>query len=450
MSNPPLPVRCIYRASNGNGYCVVARKVYFVDTSWTLHYLGTMQANKDTPVSMADNGITIVIVDGSMQGYKIDMESNEFDILFDPTESFTGADKVGYIDTFILWNYPGTNKFGSTLSNVIQTDPLYIAAKTVYPDPIMSFSINRREILLIGQVKTEIWFNAGNPLFPFALLPGSYFEHGTCAKYSVAASDVCTYFLGQDMEGQGIVFRIKGYKCERISNHGVEFAIRNMAARGTIADAIGYCHQQDGHVFYVLTFPTGDETWAFDEATQEWAQRAWVDENGNLHRDRSNCHAFLYGKNVVGDWENGTIYALDPKYYSDTVAGVEYPIAFIRSFPHISLGEVSEGIDGLNKAAVADGARLMFKSFRLDLECGNGELDTNGQPATVTLRWSDDRGKTWGTELLQSSGAPGEWLTQPAWQGLGIARDRVFEVSYSIKGEAALNGAWVDAMVLKS
>jgi len=401
---------------------------------------------------MQDNGFTILLVDGSTQGYTINIDTNDFEVFFDSSEAFVGADKVGYLDTYMIWNFPGTRFFGSTLSNTLDIDPLWIAAKTVYPDLLMSFSISKREILLIGELRTEVWYNAGNPLFPFAALPGAYIEHGTCAKYSVVQSDVNTYFLGQDREGKGVVFRVRGYDCKRISNHALEYAIRKMAERGTITDAIGYCHQQDGHVFYVLTFPTGDETWVFDEATGEWHQRGWTDSNGVVHRDRSNCYAYLYGLNVVGDWENGTIYALDPSVYVDTVDGTVGPISFTRAFPHISLAEEGEGpeVQGKMKAKAADGMRVQFASFRLDLECGNGALDANGNPATVSLRWSDDRGKTWGNELLQSTGKPGEWLTAPQWRGLGIARDRVFEITYSINGEAALNGAWVDATVLGS
>ena len=48
----------------------------------------------------------------------------------------------------------------------------------------------------------------------------------------------------------------------------------------TIADAIAFAYQQEGHVFYVLTFPTGDATWVLDLTTTEkigypvWHQRA--------------------------------------------------------------------------------------------------------------------------------------------------------------------------------
>lgn len=77
-------------------------------------------------------------------------------------------------------------------------------------------------------------------------------------------------------------------------------------------------------------------------------------------------------------------------------------------------------------------------------------MDANGEPTVdqIGLRWSDNRGKTWGQTVLQSNGVPGEYITQPKWGGTGAARDRIFELSYSINGPAALNGGWVKATVL--
>lgn len=434
------PVRQVYRASNGVGYCVIGQKVYLISQTWELTELGTLLTPATTPVSFSDNGITIWLVDGSSTGYQIDLTTNVFSATVDPSGIFTGADRVDYIDTFMLWNVPGTKNFGSTLSNTISFDPTYIAAKTNFPDPLVTLIVNRHEILLLGQSKTEIWYDAGNPDFPFAELPGAYTEHGCCAKYSIASQDIAVYWLGQDLQGQGIVFRQRGYECKRISNHALEFAIQKY---GTISDAIGYTYQQNGHVFYVLSFPSADATWAFDEATEEWSQRAWTDGDGVLHRDRSNCAAFIYGTNVVGDWENGTLYALDPNVYTDEVLGTAGPISFVRSFPHIGIG-----IGQDSRPVTADGRTLEFSLFTADIECGNVAPGINGKAGEIFLRWSDDRGHTFGQAVPQPLGAPGQYISQPRWPTLGMARDRIFELSWSSPGQVGLNGAWVEAKVM--
>ncbi len=452
VQGPDLPVRQVYRASNGNGYCVIGSNVYYISSSWVLTLLGTITANRTNPVSFIDNGSQIMLVDGSPYGWTIDMLSNAFAQIVDPTGSFAGANRVDILDTFILWNKPDTRQFGNTLSNQITPfDPLQFASKANYPDLLQTLIVRKREIVLLGTLTGEVWYDVGSPLYPFAELPGSVIEHGTIARASVAGSDIAVHWLGQDREGQDLVMRLRGYETKVISNYALSLALRKMRAAGSdLSDAIGYCYQQDGHAFYVLQFPSGNQTWVYDSSIDDpmtaWHQEAWTDQNGNLNRHRGNCHANLYGKNVVGDWQNGTLYAMDLDTYTDTVAGVTGPISFIRTFPHIVAGTDERSMaEGL-----ANGKRIMYTNFKADLECGNGPLDVNGDPAKITLNWSLDRGKTFGQGILQSTGAPGEYLTQPQWSPIGIGRDVVFELSHSIAGPAALNGAWVDGNVLAS
>ena len=453
------PVRGLYRASNGNGYCVIGQNVYSIGANWALTQLGTLSVYGTNPVSMIDNGNAagqLFLVDGSPVGYQILLANNAFSQIVDGTGTFLGATRVDYIDTFFIWAPAGggpgsgTNQWGSTLSNSLTFDALYTAGKTDYPDPIVTLIVNRHEIILAGQLKSEIWYNAGNAQFPFSELPGAYIEHGIVAPYSIASEDINAYWLGQDLQGHGIVFQQRGYDTKRISNHALEYAIEQIVAAvgQTITDAIGYTWQQGGHVYYSLNFPSGNQTWVYDasvgDPTLAWHQEAWTDANGMLNRHRGNCCAFINGKNVVGDWQNGTIYEMDRNVYTDTLVpdGPAGPISFIRGFPHIfELG-------GPNGPISLDGKLLQFNQFRLDIESGMGPLESDGTPAKVGLRWSDDRGKTFKNAVLQSNGAPGEYITQPKWPGTGEARDRIFEVSYSIAGPAALQGAWVDAKML--
>jgi len=390
-----------------------------------------------------------MIVDGSPNGWLSDLGTNNFKQINDPTGFFTGADRVDYTDTFIIWNQPNTVFFNSTQSNTIEPfNPLYTAGKTGYPDNLVTLYVVRHEVLLLGTWKSEIWYDAGLYPMPFAELPGTYIEHGIAAKYSVAQQDINLYWLAQNLQGEGMVLRFRGYLTDRISNHAVEHAIQEMKKTVGIDDAIGFCYQMDGHVWYVLTFPKGDQTWVYDAAIEDpmaaWHQEAWTDINGYLHRVRSNCHGIINGGNAFGDWENGTIYTPDIDTYTDTVNGVVTPLTCVRSFPHIGTARLA----GQGHAGTADGRRVQFAAFRADLECGLGPVGIDGRPAEISLRWSDDRGRTFGNDVLQSTGFPGEYLTQPQWLGMGIARDRIFELSHSIAGPAALNGAWVDAEVL--
>lgn len=449
---PVAPVRNLYRASNGNGYCTIGSNVYAIDPSWNLQQLGTVTPGRLNPVSMIDNGVTIMVVDGSPQGWTINMATNEYSLYVDPSGLFRGATRGDYIDSFMLFNVAGTpnNEFISTLSGVATFDPTYFAFKTAYPDPLMALIVNRHEILLIGQLKTEVWYNGGLATFPFLMLQGVYHEHGTLARYSVASLDISVFFLGSDLQGNGVVYKIKGYSCLRVSNYAIEYQIRKMRKAVGIDDAIGYTYQQDGHYFYVLHFPKGDQTWVLDDTIQDtntaWHQEGWTNpKTGVLHRHRANCHAFINDTNVVGDWQNGTIYEMDLDQYVDNVNGVDCGIQRLRTFPHVIGGEVAFGIYG-KRAIPADGRRIQFTAFFLDMELGL--TDSNSGQPLITLRYSDDKGRTYSSDILQHGGEEGEYLTVPTWRGLGIARDRVFEVEYAFNGPAAMNGAWVEGTVL--
>lgn len=442
------PVRQVYRASNGAGYCVIGQTVYYISPAWVLTALGQLQTPATTPVYFIDNGTEILLVDGSVTGYTIDLATNAFVPLNDPF--FTGGGTCDTIDGFILWSVPGTRQFQSTLNNqILPFDDTYIASKAGYPDPLQRLVVCQRQILLIGALKSEVWYDVGGEQFPFAEIPGTYIEHGTVSPYSVATSDINVFWLSQDLRGVGYVMKFRGYFATVISNYALSLAIRKMAATVGISDAIGFTYTQDGHEFYYLVFPAGNQTWVYDSSISDpalaWHQRCWTDANGVLQRDRANCAAWLYGKNVVGDWQNGTLYALDPSTYTDTVAGTVYAKSFIRTFPHIGLGQTD------SQQGEAWGFQVTWNDFIADIESGEGSGGpvVNGIPSPdqIFLRYSIDRGRSFQQAVGQSNGEPGQYHIQPKIPVSGAARDMIFEISHSINGAVAINGAWLRGQV---
>jgi hypothetical protein len=420
VSAPPVAgeSRGIYTASNGKRYEVVGPSVYTVSSTNVYTLLGKL-ASSAGPVSMVDNGTDLFIVDGTVNGFTVRIATSVMSPVTDP--AFYGADKVDFVDGFFLFNRPGTQQFYISLFDDVTFDPLDIASKSTYSDDLVTLAVMHREIWLFGALTTEVWYNTGASDFTFGRMPGVFIEHGCAAKHSVAKIDLALFWLGQDLQGQNVVFAGRNYSAERISTHSIEQAL---AGYSRIDDAIGFSYQQGGHAFYVLTFPTANATWCFDVVTGQWHQRAYLEADGTLSRHRMNCHSLNGGRNLVGDWQTGAVYMLDQNAYTDNGATIEY----IRAFPHI-LG--------------ADGNRVMFRQFIADMEVGNGLPDDSAEPQ-VRLRWSDDRGRSWGNWVTASLGKVGEYLTSIQFQRLGYARDRVFELSWSAPVKTALNGAFVD------
>lgn len=349
---PQGPIRSIRQATNDNIYVSAGSGIYLITGVNPLTYalLGSITPGLTTPVSMQDNSETLVIVDGTANGWEVDLASNSFSAISDPTGTFSGADRVDYLDTYLLFNKPGTPQFYSSDSLAVTFTALYFANKSSYPDLLVSLAVAKREIWLIGERTTEVWYNAGTTDFPFGQIPATFVDHGCIAKYTVAVYDNSVFWLTLDRQGGPLLMQGAGYQTKRVSTYALEQA---WADYSTVSDATGFIYLIGGHAVYVLTFPTADHTWCYDISTQLWHEWLWVDSNGNEHRSRCNCaYPATTGAVYAGDWENGNLYQIDHNNYTDN----GQPIKRQRSWPHV-----------LN-----DGKRVFHREFIADFETGMG------------------------------------------------------------------------------
>lgn len=357
---PKGPVRAIKQVTTGGVYAVGGDTVYLVNSDWSSTAIGTITPMRPYPVSVQDNGNTLVIVDGTTNGWTVDLGSHAFAAITD--EAFYGADRVDYLDTYLLLNKPKTPQFYSSDSLATTFDSLYFANKESFSDLLVSLAVAKREIWLLGDRTTEIWYNAGASDFPFAQVQGTFVDQGCRAKYSVAVYDDAVYWLGGNRAGQGLVLKGAGYQYQRIST----FAIENELTKyPRIDDAIGFVYMLAGHIFYVLTFPHADKTWVYDIATQQWHEWLWIDNDGEEHRHRLNCAYAINGMVVGGDHENGNLYAVETTAYTDN----GQPIKRQRSYPHI--------INELD--------RVFYRQFVADIETGNEVADPAGSNTPTFL-----------------------------------------------------------------
>ena len=421
----------------GRAFGVTGNLLVEIGQDFSFVPLGTLPDTTAPRVALQDNRTTLFIAQGQEGGFTLDLGTAgaQMQPLVDPDGFFTGADGFAYLDTFVVWNTPGSNTFQSSLSNQITPfDDTYVAAITSSTGNLTGLAVNRGNLILVAEWTTEIWTDAGAASFPFARVPSASLEHGSCAKYSIVVSGEAVYWLGQDRLGLGHIFRLVNYRITIVSDRGVELVLSRLPL-ATLAQAMSYAHQNDGHRFVVFTFPGTPWTWVFDELTEQWHRRTWQDPaTGLVGRERLSCAAVIHGQTVGGDWENGNLYALDNAVTQDN----GLPIRYVRTFPHIS------SLPGPQGPQSTDGHQVEVSKIMVDLEVGTV---TSGLPNLI-LRYSSDRGKTFGQDLLAGTGAPGEFETAPTWRVLGRARDMVFEVEWAYAGQVALQGAWIDAEIL--
>ncbi len=443
--------RCLYGASNGACYAVVDQSVYYIDPDFTFQLIGTLSADTTTPVSMADNGQSVIVVDGSAFGYTINLITQAFAQIGDP--NFFGSTRADFLGTFIILNRPNTNQWYCTLSDQITPfNALFIGVKTQWPDNILCVVAVQGEVYVFGPKKTEVWFNAGSYPFPFQLFPGNIIEHGCAAAYSPAKIDVNVFWLSQSPEGDRMVMQGTSQNvAQRVSTHAIEDEWRKYPR---IDDAIGSTYQISGHFFYCLHFPTADKTWVYDATVAAqispnaaWHEDNWVDTNGVLRRARNTFTAFAYGRNLALDWSTGVLYQIDPQNQTDN----GNPIPLIRAFPH-QVNELKQVSFSSFTADVATGTSLntfnqsqILSPWSQGFNPGFGPLTQIAAPQHF-VRLSRDGGNSYGNYRGKKLISSGNYRTMQRWRGWGIGRDAVFEWGSTAQLVSALNGAYVDVI----
>jgi hypothetical protein len=419
------PCRGIYDTSLAQIIAVFGQTVI----NWTpgigagYDVVGTLATNSGNPVSMCDNGTTLVIVDGSPHGYMVPLTSlstpGSLTQISDP--GFYGSPRVDFIDTFFVFTQPGTRNFYTTTSNVVTPfDPTYFAAKAGWNDLLVTAVCLHDNIWLLGNSTAEIWFNAGAATFPFARMPNSILQQGCVATYSAVVADNAVYWLSQDRWGRNMCMRGEGYSAKRVST----FAVEDIWSKySSISDAIGMAYQIGGHESIAYLFPAANAFWVYDASTKLWHQRTY---GGLTDAWLPYCMggwgavATIGYPNAVlaGDRTAARLLMLSRLNYTD----VGTPITRQRSWMHVQ----------------QDGQRIAHTRFSTSM------AGASLSPDTVALDWSDDAGQSFGTPVNQTIG--NAMNGQYQWRRLGYARDRVYRLTWSGAGECALQGAYIDVI----
>ena len=406
------------RALSGDQFLIAVsgNKVYKVDLTMTATEVGTLTTSTGY-VSISDNittdnGLTAYIVDGPNR-YTWVAATNTFATLAASDGPWTGASVVDVVDNYNIYNEPNTQNWGCTDLGLASSSEALYGSKDGSPDNLVTLIVDRRQVYLIGEVTTEVWTDVGNVItgivtFPFQRVPGTSAQSGCVSPFSVARFANSFALVARDTRGDSTIEIMDGYQYKRISTHAVEQSLVGYST----TDAVAYTYQIEGHEMYVVTFPSigNGLTWVYDLSTQQWHKwLSWDATAAVYKRHRSNCGAFFANMNLVGDYENGKIYSIEPAVYTDD----NNPIRRLRRAVHIT----------------TDLQRQYFEEFQIQFQPGVGLSTGQGDDPQAMLRWSNDGGSTWSNEHWTSIGKIGAYQNRAIWRRLGWSRDRIFEVA---------------------
>jgi hypothetical protein len=163
---------------------------------------------------------------------------------------------------------------------------------------------------------------------------------------------------------------------------------------------------------------------------------------------------------ILGDYENGNLYAYDLEVYSENGQVQKW----LRSWRPIPSGqnnlrrtaqhslqldcETGVGLNGVDPQDIIINYLLAENGDILEAENGDNLIlnyaTTQGANPEVMLRWSDDGGHTWSNEHWASMGRIGQYGRRVFWRRLGMTmklRDRVYEVSGTDPVKVVIVGA---------
>lgn len=434
---PTGPVRMLYQMSNSQAgdqlYAIGGNDLYRVDGSnIALITRGPSIAAQGiefspAPVRALDDGrrLTLWLPNVSYIHDTISPFSNidSLSLPFAPGGAVTFQDGFGLasqFNSFVFWQ--------SNQLDISTWDALSFASADSVPDNIMALAMVHREIFVIKQTHTEAWVNAGNAGFAFSRLEGVHLEVGCAAPHTVAPLGEGLAWLSRNQQGQGIVIHLKGYAPVPISTQAMTYEISQYP---TISDAIAYSHQQSGHQYYVISFPSGDETWVYDYTTSVatgvpmWHKRLAFSEGSFSRHWGARGLSLGDGSVIVGDYRNGNIYKLDERALTDA-------------------GQSRKWVRSWRALPKPTDSPTRFSSLRIDMQTGIGLPD--GTAPNCVLRYSDDGGHTWSVERIASAGAPGATAQRVMFRRLGSTRratglDRIFELSSADQFPVAIIGA---------
>ena len=372
--------------------------------------LGTI--GPSTHVTMADNGLVAVVATGAAL-YAIDLK--EWTLTQVTAEGFDGTQYVGFMDGYFIFATPETGRFGWLGLYNTDFDALSYATAEGSPDNIVRLMVVGREMWALGAHSIEVFYTSGGKDMPFTRVGGAFITVGCEAPRTAVNLGNSIIFVARTAEGGRQICVTQGYQAQRISTHCIEQVIKT--ADITQATAFGYQH--NGHGYYVLSLPDIDKTYVFDTLTSMWHERAWRDTAGDLHRYRGQHHAYDGKDNLIGDWQNGNVYALNSKVFTDDGAPV-YRERTIDYLPN-------------------EKRNVSYLRLELGMSVNASNIDQE-----VFLTWTDDYTRTWKPPIARPLGKEDDPVKRVIWRKMGAGRQRAFKIYTTATTRCAISAAYIE------
>ncbi len=162
-------------------------------------------------------------------------------------------------------------------------------------------------LFVFGKKVTEAWYDTGSPLFPYQR--NSYFniDYGCLNAATIAVNNTTVAWLAANDKSGPMIMVSQGQDPQKISTDGIDYVLQSLT---NPSDAYGYFFQQDGHLLYVLVFPTDKVSYAYDFNTQKFFTLTDQNMNNFIAKRVTRFNDVYYFVSTI----DGKLYALGTQY----------------------------------------------------------------------------------------------------------------------------------------
>ena len=413
------PGRGGFTAANGRAFGVSGSQVYELNSDGSTPISrGTLDQSQGY-LTFAENGIQLAVCDG-VSLYILTYATNVFQKVV--TAGLPSAGTVTFVGGYFIVNEILSGRFRTSgVYDGLTWDPLDFATAESSPDNLLRVINISGQLWLYGSRTTEIWGQNGSAFFPFSRVNGADMAVGAIGGFAVDEVDNTAIWVGRDKQGSGIIYRASGFTPQRISNEAIELRLQSAPSPDTLKC---FSYQEQGHSFFIITGGGMETAIVYDITTQQFHERAYLNEFGNYELPLAIDCIFAFGKHLTFDRDSNKVHEQSLNYYSDN--GEE--LVRDRVFTHLA----------------DENKRVQYANLTIGFEAGTGNQVEPGRDPKATLFVSNDGGRTWSGGRSVSIGKVGEYMARAIWRRLGQSRIRTFRVRVSDPVKVSIIGAYLN------
>ena len=373
-------------------YAVTKNKLYSIVSDGAGGFTATALqdiAITGEKLSFADNGIEMVFV--GTEGYSYDPATDTLKNM-NTEAGWYESETVTYMDGYFIFSRKSTGQFFISQLFSTSLDPIDWATGEAAPDDTVAVMVANRQLWIIGERTSEVWYDSGDPLFPFTRIPGAVIDIGAINYKTVSKALDTIILVGDDLK----VYMSKGYSLIPISTQAIEYKI----AGADVTQINSFTFHERGRWFYAMTIDD-NKTYVFDLQTTLWHTR----ESDDLGRWRMNGVYNNYQDGVNYGYASNFLYRMSEDLYTENGSNIMKQIV---SLP------INHSVN-----------RVRISELELDME-----VDLNTE-ARISLQLSSDAGKTWSNKTYASTGKAGHAQQRVKWRRLGQHRNVVAKFTTS-------------------